>query len=107
MRVKREKGQTNEMTEMCKLIASGELFVGVIVFGLSFIASDYNKDHILTMLGLGIMGAAMAMFGFGLFLGLMDGMKNEKKLAAEYKLAPLKPSRHTLKEKNPDWKPLP
>jgi hypothetical protein len=34
-------------------------------------------------------------------------MKNEKKLAAEYKLSPLKPSRHTLKEKNPDWKPLP
>ena len=60
------------MTEMCKSIATVQLIIGGILFLLSFIVSDYNRDFFLTMLSLGVMGSAMVMFGFGLFMGLLE-----------------------------------
>lgn len=70
--MKRFNGQTNHMTEMCKSIATVQLIIGGILFLLSFIVSDYNRDFFLTMLSLGVMGSAMVMFGFGLFMGLLE-----------------------------------
>ncbi|AMX84507.1 MFS transporter [Geobacillus subterraneus] len=70
MRVnKRHEGQ--EITRMCKWMASVGLIVGTALFLLSFIASAYNKDFFLTIVSLGIIGASMVMFGFGLFMGLL------------------------------------
>ncbi|MEW5321379.1 MFS transporter [Geobacillus thermoleovorans] len=66
---KRHEGQ--EMINMCKWMASVGLIVGVALFLLSFIASAYNKDYFLTIISLGIIGASMFMFGFGLFMGLL------------------------------------
>lgn len=70
--MKRFNGKTNNMTEMCKSIATVQLIIGGILFLLSFIVSDYNRDFFLTMLSLGVMGSAMVMFGFGLFMGLLE-----------------------------------
>ncbi|KJE26522.1 putative membrane protein [Geobacillus kaustophilus] len=66
---KRHEGQ--EMINMCKWMASVGLIVGVALFLLSFIANAYNKDYFLTIISLGIIGASMFMFGFGLFMGLL------------------------------------
>ncbi|MFC3886174.1 MFS transporter [Bacillus songklensis] len=70
--MKRFSGRTNGMTEMCKAIATVQLIIGGILFLLSLIVSDYNRDFFLTMLSLGVMGSAMVMFGFGLFMGLLE-----------------------------------
>lgn len=70
--MKRFNSQRNNMTEMCKSIATVQLIIGGILFLLSFIVSDYNRDFFLTMLSLGVMGSAMVMFGFGLFMGLLE-----------------------------------
>ncbi|WP_412729501.1 MFS transporter [Geobacillus stearothermophilus] len=61
----------HEITNMCKWMASVGLVVGTALFLLSFIASAYNKDFFLTIVSLGIIGASMVMFGFGLFMGLL------------------------------------
>ncbi|MED4923209.1 MFS transporter [Geobacillus stearothermophilus] len=66
---KRHEG--HEITNMCKWMASVGLVVGTALFLLSFIASAYNKDFFLTIVSLGIIGASMVMFGFGLFMGLL------------------------------------
>ncbi|AST00501.1 MULTISPECIES: hypothetical protein [Geobacillus] len=66
---KRREG--HEMINMCKWMASVGLIVGFVLFLLSFIASAYNKDYFLTIVSLGIIGASMFMFGFGLFMGLL------------------------------------
>ncbi|MBB6283867.1 ABC-type multidrug transport system permease subunit [Geobacillus subterraneus] len=66
---KRHEGQ--EITKMCKWMASVGLIVGTALFLLSFIASAYNRDFFLTIVSLGIIGASMVMFGFGLFMGLL------------------------------------
>ncbi|ARA99713.1 MULTISPECIES: hypothetical protein [Geobacillus] len=66
---KRHEGQ--EMIKMCKWMASVGLIVGIALFLLSFIANAYNKDFFLTIVSLGIIGASMVMFGFGLFMGLL------------------------------------
>jgi|GEM_PF-908003 len=66
---KRNEGQ--EITNACKWMASAGLIVGVALFLLSFIASAYNRDFFLTIISLGIIGASMFMFGFGLFMGLL------------------------------------
>ncbi|OQP07033.1 MFS transporter [Geobacillus sp. 46C-IIa] len=60
-----------EITKMCKWMASVGLIVGTALFLLSFIASAYNRDFFLTIVSLGIIGASMVMFGFGLFMGLL------------------------------------
>ncbi|WP_033018686.1 hypothetical protein [Geobacillus icigianus] len=65
----RHEGQ--QMTNMCKWMASVGLTVGTALFLLSFIANAYNKDFFLTIVSLGIIGASMVMFGFGLFIGLL------------------------------------
>lgn len=70
--MKRFNSQATTMTEMCKSIATVQLIIGGVLFLLSFIVSDYNRDFFLTMLSLGVMGSAMVMFGFGLFMGLLE-----------------------------------
>ncbi|RLP87269.1 MFS transporter [Geobacillus stearothermophilus] len=66
---KRHEGQ--EIINMCKWMASVGLIVGVVLLLLIFIASAYNKDYFLTIISLGIIGASMFMFVFGLFMGLL------------------------------------
>jgi hypothetical protein len=53
------------------------LFVGFIVFLTSFFASGVKQDYIFSI-GLSIMVSSMLLFGFGLFLMLMQGVSDAR-----------------------------
>jgi hypothetical protein len=73
-----ERYEGTAITQMCKMMASVGLIIGFSLFVLSFIASAYNRDFFLTIVSLGIMGAAMFMFGFGTFMGLLTETKYKR-----------------------------
>ncbi|MED3844239.1 MFS transporter [Geobacillus stearothermophilus] len=66
-----KRHEWQEIINMCKWMASVGLIVGVVLLLLIFITSAYNKDYFLTIISLGIIGASMFMFVFGLFMGLL------------------------------------
>jgi hypothetical protein len=53
------------------------LFVGFIVFLTSFFVSGIKQDYIFSI-GLSIMVSSMLLFGFGLFLMLMQGVSDAR-----------------------------
>jgi hypothetical protein len=73
-----ERYEGKAIMQMCKMMASVGLIIGFSLFVLSFIANAYNKDFFLTIVSLGIMGAAMFMFGFGTFMGLLTETKYKR-----------------------------
>jgi hypothetical protein len=56
------------------------LFIGFIVFFTSFFVSGVKQDYIFSI-GLSIMVSSMLLFGFGLFLMLMQGVSDSRQKA--------------------------
>lgn len=55
------------------------LLVGLAVFVYSFFESGIKQDYILSI-GLSIMASSMLLFGFGLFLNLMEEVTSKRHL---------------------------
>jgi TRAP-type C4-dicarboxylate transport system permease small subunit len=63
--------QLNTLLTFKKATIYGISF-GMILFLFSLFASGYNQGYFLSILGIGIMIACMVVFGFGMFLSLIE-----------------------------------
>ncbi|MGE7187089.1 hypothetical protein ACQKKK_24905 [Peribacillus sp. NPDC006672] len=73
--------ETNQkMMDAVKWVSGTGCVIGILIFGLSFFVSDYNKDYLLTAVGMAITLSAAAIFLVGIFFVLTEEMvMNTKK----------------------------
>lgn len=69
--LKMENREKNILDLAKKLFING-LGLGFIVTILGFVFKNYNKDYLITSVGIGIMVAAMFVLLGGLFISLME-----------------------------------
>lgn len=70
--------QLNTLLTFKKATIYGISF-GMILFLFSLFASGYNQGYFLSILGIGIMIACMVVFGFGMFLSLIEEYTSNSK----------------------------
>ncbi|MGE7765186.1 hypothetical protein [Peribacillus sp. NPDC096540] len=63
-----------KMLDAVKWVSGTGCVIGIIIFALSLIVSDYNKDYILTAVGMAITLSAAAIFLVGVFFVLTEEM---------------------------------
>ncbi|CAH0280907.1 hypothetical protein SRABI96_03973 [Peribacillus sp. Bi96] len=63
-----------KMLDAVKWVSGTGCVIGMIIFSLSFFVSDYNKDYILTAVGMAITLSAAAIFLVGIFFVLTEEM---------------------------------
>lgn len=73
--------ETNQkMMDAVKWVSGTGCVIGILIFSLSFFVSDYNKDYLLTAVGMAITLSAAAIFLVGIFFVLTEEMvMNTKK----------------------------
>ncbi|MGG4267950.1 hypothetical protein [Peribacillus simplex] len=73
--------ETNQkMMDAVKWVSGTGCVIGILIFCLSFFVSDYNKDYLLTAIGMAITLSAAAIFLVGIFFVLTEEMvMNTKK----------------------------
>ncbi|MEK4534248.1 hypothetical protein ACWF7H_10595 [Peribacillus butanolivorans] len=63
-----------KMLDAVKWVSGTGCVIGIIIFALSLFVSDYNKDYILTAVGMAIILSAAAIFLVGIFFVLTEEM---------------------------------
>jgi TRAP-type C4-dicarboxylate transport system permease small subunit len=63
-----------KMLDAVKWVSGTGCVIGFIIFALSLFVSDYNKDYILTAVGMAITLSAAAIFLVGIFFVLTEEM---------------------------------
>ena len=63
-----------KMLDAVKWVSGTGCVIGIIIFALSLFVSDYNKDYILTAVGMAITLSAAAIFLVGIFFVLTEEM---------------------------------
>ncbi|AOH53169.1 MULTISPECIES: hypothetical protein [Bacillaceae] len=63
-----------KMLDAVRWVSGTGCVIGIFIFCLSFFVSDYNRDYILTAVGMAITLSAAAIFLVGIFFVLTEEM---------------------------------
>ncbi|MFS0598981.1 hypothetical protein AB1L16_19935 [Peribacillus frigoritolerans] len=97
-----------KMLDAVKWVSGTGCVIGIIIFALSFIVSDYNKDYIFTSVGIAITLSAAAIFLVGIFFVLTEEMvmkthKGEKIVPETTKIIKMKSKANTQTKRSTEF----